>query len=151
MNPIRQILVPIDFSEPSRAALDYAAQLARPLGAAIDLLHIWEVPTFVPAGGVAGFGNASLFEMLKKGAEEALNKFVDEASKRDITVRFAKTEPGSPAYRITEFAREGGYDLIVVGTHGRTGLSRVLVGSVAENVVRHAHCPVLAVRMRTEA
>jgi universal stress protein A len=150
MNPIRQILVATDFSEQSREALDYAAQLARPFGSAIDILHIWEVPTFVPAGGAAGFGNASLFEMIRKGAEEALNKFVDDASKREISVRFAKTEAGAPAYRITEFAKEGGYDLIVVGTHGRTGLSRVLLGSVAENVVRHAPCPVLAVRMRTE-
>jgi nucleotide-binding universal stress UspA family protein len=149
MSPPRQILVAVDFSEQSRQALDYAAELARPFGAAIDLVHVWEVPAFFPTGGEAGFGNKSMFEMLSNGAQEALTNFTDEAKKRGISVRSARTEPGAPAYRVTEIAREGGYDLIVVGTHGRTGLTRVLLGSVAENVVRHAPCPVLAVRTRS--
>jgi universal stress protein A len=151
MQHIRQILVPVDFSEPSRKALEYGATLARTFGAALDVLHVWEVPTFVPAGSIVGVaaasgGDVSLIDLVRKGAEDALNRFVAESAEHGITVRFARTEPGAPAHKIADFAGAGGYDLIVIGTHGRTGLSRVLLGSVAENVVRHAPCPVLAVR-----
>jgi len=152
MQHIRQILVPVDFSEPSRKALDYAATLARSFGASVDVLHVWEVPTFVPAGSVvgagAGGGDVSLLELVRKGAEDAMTRFVAEAAERGITLRSSRVEPGAPAHKIADLAGELGYDLIVLGTHGRTGLSRVLLGSVAESVVRHAPCPVLVVRAK---
>lgn len=148
MEHIRKILVPVDFSDSSRRALDYAAKLTRPFGATIDLLHVWEAPTFVPTGSMigAGIGDVSLFEFVKRGSEDALDKFVAEAAQRGVAVRSARAEAGAPAHAIAEFAKAGGYDLIVIGSHGRTGLSRMLLGSVAENVVRHASCPVLVVR-----
>jgi len=150
MTPIRQILVPVDFSEPSRAALDYAAELARPFEASIDLIHIWEAPTFVPQGGMVDSNAASfsLQELIKKNAEGALENFVAAAAKRGIVPRSSRAEPGSPALAIADHAKQGHYDLIVMGTHGRTGLSHVLIGSVAERVVRHAPCPVLSVRAK---
>jgi nucleotide-binding universal stress UspA family protein len=144
-----QILVPVDFSTSSRAALDYASELSKKLGATLDVLHVWQAPAFVPLGsGVVspGVGEASLIEMVRKNAEEGLDAFVEEAQKRGVAVRSSRTIGGPAAFAIVDAAKEGNYDLIVIGTHGRTGLPRVLLGSVAETVVRHAHCPVLTVR-----
>jgi nucleotide-binding universal stress UspA family protein len=149
MNAIRRILVPVDFSTPSRAALDYAAEIATKLGATVDVIHVWQLPGFVPLGSGmsgAGVGELAMTDMIRQSAEEALAGFVDEARKRNVVVGSARTLAGAPTHAIVDAARAGNYDLIVVGTHGRTGLPRVLLGSVAENVVRHAHCPVLAVR-----
>jgi len=148
MPSIRQILVPVDFSEPSRVAFEYAADMARPLAASVDVIHVWEAPSFVPLGSAleAGEWNPSLVELVKKNAEKALDEFVSAAAKRGLAVRTSHAEPGSPALAIAEAAKAGRYDLIVMGTHGRTGLSRTLIGSVAERVVRHAPCPVLTVR-----
>ena len=153
MKAIRQILVPSDFSEPSRAALDYAAEFAKPLAASIDVLHVWEMPTFIPPASLpeAGVADMSLIEMYRSNAEDALAQFVQEAKTRGIVVRAAFSEHGPPASTITDFARRREYDLIVIGTHGRTGLSRALIGSVAERVVRYASCPVLAVRGNASA
>jgi nucleotide-binding universal stress UspA family protein len=148
MTSPRQILVPVDFSMPSRVALDYASELSKTLGATMDVLHVWQAPSYVPLGSglVSGVGEANMVEMIRKNAEEALDGFIDEARKRGVMVRSARTLGGPPAWSIVDAAREGNYDLIVIGTHGRTGLPRVMLGSVAENVVRHAHCPVLTVR-----
>lgn len=147
--PIRRILVPVDFSEASRAALDYAATLARTFGATLDVLHVWEAPSFAPrASGMIslGAGEPSLHELVQRNAHEALNGFVEEAVERDASIQSARTEMGVPWHTIVNAADRGNYDLVVLGTHGRTGLPRVLLGSVAENVVRHAHCPVMTVR-----
>jgi len=153
---IGRILVATDFSEPSRAALDHAANLAKNLEASLDLLHVWEAPTFVlPGAGMTsvhvstGSGEQTIEEVMRRSATEAMDAFVAEARARGVAVRSQKTEQGHPAHTIVEAAKSGEYDLIVIGTHGRTGLPRVLLGSVAENVVRHAHCPVLSVRTQT--
>jgi nucleotide-binding universal stress UspA family protein len=145
---IRQILVPTDFSEPSRAALDYAAELARPLGASIDVLHVWEQPVFVPPSMMpeAGVADLSILEIYRKNAESQLDGFVADARKRGVAIRAAFAELGPASHTISDFADRRGYDLIVIGTHGRTGLAHALIGSVAERVVRYAHRPVLAVR-----
>jgi nucleotide-binding universal stress UspA family protein len=146
MSEIRRILVAVDFSEPSRLAFDYAANLGEKFGADVDVLHVWEVPAFVPPGGVVVVGNASasLADMVKKAAEEGLERFIADGVKRGVRIREAHVQMGYPAHTIVEAAV--GYDLLVLGTHGRSGVSRVLLGSVAERVVRHAPCPVLTVR-----
>lgn len=148
MATIRRILVPTDFSEHSRAALDYAAALARSLEASIDVLHVWEAPAFVPPGGFyeTGGRDTSLVDIIRKNAESSLAEFVADAKKRGVEVQASFAELGSPSQTITQFAETRGYDLIVIGSHGRTGLAHALIGSVAERVVRHACCPVLAVR-----
>lgn len=148
MRAIRRILVPVDFSEPSRRALDYAAELARPLDAAIEVLHVAEIPVFVPCASLpeAGASDQSLVAVVRESAEALLATFVGEATERGVPVRASRLELGAPAHVITEVARSGDYDLIVMGTHGRTGLSHALLGSVAERVVRQAPCPVLSVR-----
>ncbi len=148
MPSIRQILVPVDFSEPSRVAFDYAADLARVLGASLDVLHVWEPPSFIPTVNVMGATgtNLSLLELIEQNAERALKELVSAAAERGISVRASRAEAGTPAHTITEAAKNGHYDLVVIGTRGRTGLSRAFIGSVAERVVRHAPCPVLSVR-----
>jgi universal stress protein A len=150
MNPIHKILVPVDFSEPSRSALTYAAQLARAFDATIDVLHVWEVPVFVPPEfGMSAGPDLSLSELTRQNAERLLAAFVEDAAKRGIHVQAAHTLAGVPSMTIVDAAKAGNYDLIVIGTHGRTGLSRALIGSVAERVVRHSSCAVLTVRHGT--
>ena len=148
MATIRRILVPIDFSEPSRLAFEYAFALARPLGAEVDVLHVWEGPTFIaPGTGFAVQSQADSFvELARKAAEDALADFVAKAEQRGLKVSHARAEMGHPSHTITSAAAHGGYDLVVLGTHGRTGISRALIGSVAERVVRHSPCAVLTVQ-----
>ncbi len=150
MHAIRKILVPVDFSESSRVALEHAVAWAGPFGAAVDVLHVWQAPAFIPTASLpeAMPADATLVELVKKNAEQALDRFVSAAKKGGIAVREALSEPGSPAHTIVEVAKSGRYDLIVLGTHGHTGLAHALIGSVAERVVRHASCPVLTVRIQ---
>ncbi len=150
MTQIRKILVPVDFSDSSRAALEYAAGLARPFDATIDLLHVWQAPAFIGAMTLPEVPatEATMVELVKKNAEEVSARFASDAAKRGVPVHAARCEPGVPAHTIVEIAKDDDYDLVVIGTHGRTGFSHVLMGSVAEVVVRHAECPVLTVRAK---
>jgi nucleotide-binding universal stress UspA family protein len=148
MSALRRILVAVDFSEASRLAFDDAAELAQRFGAELDVLHVWEVPTFLPPDVpvVVGGAGTSLAEAVREAAEQALDAFVADARERGIAVHAARLEMGLPASTIIDQAT--GYDLLVLGTHGRSGLPRFVLGSVAERVVRHAPCPVLTVRER---
>jgi universal stress protein A len=147
MHAVRKILVPVDFSDSSRLALAHAAAWAAPFGAKVDVLHVWQAPAFVPLPSLPETSptDATLVELVKKTAEQALDRFVADVTQRGIAVREALSEPGSPAHTIVDVAKKGGYDLVVLGTHGHTGLAHALIGSVAERVVRHASCPVLTV------
>ncbi|HTQ05629.1 MAG TPA: universal stress protein [Polyangiaceae bacterium] len=149
MQAIRKILVPVDFSESSRVALEHALGWAAPFAAKVDVLHVWQAPAFIPTANLpdAVSADTTLVELVKKNAEAALERFVAEVRERGLGVREALSEPGSPAHTIVEVAKQGRYDLIVLATHGHTGLAHALIGSVAERVVRHASCPVLTVRV----
>lgn len=146
MAPIRKILVPIDFSEQSRVALEYAAGLLVAPGATIDIVHVWEPVVFEPSGLVPMDLQGTIVQATQANAERMLEAFRRSAAERGVAIGSARTVQGAPWSSIVDCARTGGYDLIVIGTHGRTGVSRALIGSVAERVVRHAHCPVLTVR-----
>jgi nucleotide-binding universal stress UspA family protein len=147
---VTRILVPIDFSEPSDAALDYAMVLASRLGASLFLLHAFEDP--LVSGGVFA---AEMYAPMPEHLRESLL----EDAKRRLGERLAKVESrfnpvaelytGPPAKAILEFAKTQNIDLIVIGTHGRGGMAHLLLGSVAERVVRTAPCPVLTVRTAT--
>lgn len=142
-----RILVPTDFSAPSEAALAAAKELADRFGASIHLLHVLEDPysTSAYATEVYGFLPPGLRETWQENAEKRLEALLPREhgtrSGGTVTVVF-----GSPAKAIVDHAQTAGSDLIVMGTHGRSGMAHLLLGSVAERVVRTAACPVLTVR-----
>ena len=143
---IEKILVPIDFSDHSRAALSHAREIAALYGSSLQLLHAIEDPIYpyfyAPAGG---FSVAHQVDELREKSDEALDKLLEESEGPDVPVeKFVVT--GRPATEIARFAEENGSDMIVIATHGLTGLERLLVGSTAEQVVRLAHCPVFSVK-----
>lgn len=151
MYNIRRILVPVDFSQCSLSALEHAAALAKKFGAEIDLLHVWQMPSFTPHGGVVDPAAAApqLFEIVRAQAEKEMARFASEARARGIEIRSTTCELGPPALTIVETARD--YDLIVIGTRGRTRFAHLLLGSVAERVVQLAKCPVMTIRSASDA
>lgn len=148
MNPMRKILVPVDYSVCSRAALDHAAVLAKSFGATIDLLYVWEAPAFVAPEAMVGAAGTTqtLAQLASDQAETAMREFAERARADGIEISETRVEQGDPARTIVEIADKQGYDLIAMGTHGRSGFAHLLLGSVAEKVVRRATRPVLTVR-----
>ena len=146
-----RILVPTDFSTASDAALATAKELAERFGASVHLLHVLEDPysTSAYATEVYGYLPPGLKESWQQDAEARLNALLPPEER----TRFGGTTGvifGSPAKSIIEHAEGNGMDLIVMGTHGRSGVSHLLLGSVAERVVRTARCPVMTVRSIAE-
>jgi nucleotide-binding universal stress UspA family protein len=141
---IKRILVPLDFSECSKKALRYALALARQHSAALDLVYV--VPLTPYSSGDYGVIDYSyLQEELEESAGRELRKTIaDEIVDSVAAGPIIRT--GAAAREIIDVARSLPSDLIVISTHGRSGLKHVLLGSVAEQVVRHAPCPVLVVR-----
>jgi nucleotide-binding universal stress UspA family protein len=143
---ITRILVPTDFSPHAERAFGYATTLAQRFGATLGLLHVVEDP-FVSGAWSAEVYVPNVVELLNEliaNAEQRLAALEHSASALGLTAETAVIT-GRPAHDIAEYAKEGGFNLIVMGTHGRTGLSHVVMGSVAERVVRSAPCPVLTV------
>jgi nucleotide-binding universal stress UspA family protein len=143
---ITKILVPVDFSPHAERAFGYATTVAQRFGATLGLVHVvedpyvtgaWNTEVYVPNVG-------EILEQLIAGAEQELAARRRRATALGLTAETAVLS-GRPAHAIVEHAKEGGFDLIVMGTHGRTGLSHVVMGSVAERVVQKAPCPVLTV------
>jgi nucleotide-binding universal stress UspA family protein len=141
---LRKILVPVDFSPCSRKALQYAVALARQFRAHLTLLHV--IPTNYFVGSEFGPIDFPMPEKeLREGAERELAAIAAREVGASVPAATAVCQ-GQPVQEIVRFAREGDLDLILLSTHGRTGLKHVLMGSVTENVVRYAPCPVLVVR-----
>ena len=141
---IKRILCPTDFSATAEKALEYAVFLASSHNAELQLLHVVD--------HLHGFDNYLILSMTPHEIAERMEKHANE-NLSDVTNQIketVKTEKavrhGKTSVQIIEMAREMKADLIVMGSHGRTGLSHVIIGSVAEAVVRHACCPVLVVR-----
>jgi len=145
---LKRILVPVDFSACSREALRYAAFLASPFDASIDVLHVWEpLPYLAPETLIrVGSTDQTLAQFARTEAARDMEQFLFELSKLGVENARGRLETGHPARTILEVIAKGDYDLVVMGTHGRTGLSRLVVGSVAEKVVRGAVRPVVTVR-----
>ncbi len=138
----RTILVATDFSEAAEEALDYACELAGKVDAKIVLVNAIGVPALgVPELGVAL--TSSVIDSIVKENQAGLDKLVAARPKASITTEL---RTGDARDTIIQTASEVGAELIIMGTHGRRGLSRALLGSVAEAVLRHAHCPVLIIR-----
>jgi nucleotide-binding universal stress UspA family protein len=140
---IRKILAPIDFTETSLHALDYAIELAQKLDAAVYVVHIYELPIYgFPDGALVA--SADLAGRISSAAQTALNQAVDSRVGRGVKLT-AMLREGAPRQEINAVAQEVGADLIVIGTHGRRGIARALLGSVAEGIVRTATRPVVTV------
>ena len=143
---LKQILVPIDFSDCSKKALQYALPLAKQHGAALTLAYVMpRVP--YSAGEYDAVGYAALGIELRSAREEDLAVFAAQEIRGDVPTKTV-VPWGEPTREIVKLAQSLPADLIVISTHGRTGLTHVFLGSVAEHVVRHAPCPVLVVRVR---
>ena len=138
------VVAPVDFSDASRHALRHARALARERGVALHAVHVIEWPTSPPPY-LADFGLPSLPD-LRARAQTNLDAFVAAMPGEVIVTSVRVRVGGLAAYTLTEYADEVGAGLVVISTHGRTGMDRLLMGSVAERVVRTAPCPVLTVR-----
>jgi nucleotide-binding universal stress UspA family protein len=141
---IHRILVPTDFSPPSERALEMAIEMARRFGAELTLFHAHELPAYVFPDGVMPVSPQILAE-LERSMTAELERLATIVRAAGVSARI-KTGVGAHDVEICHYAEEMSADLIVMGTHGRTGLRHVLLGSVAEKVVRRAPCPVLTVR-----
>ncbi len=140
---IQKILVPVDFSECSRKALRYAIPFAKQFGASLTLLYVTQINYAV---GEFGMIDAPLMEgQVREAAEKTMDKLLREEI-GDVVPATKQTRIGRPASEIAAAAKELDADLIIISTHGHTGLKHVFLGSVTENVTRVAPCPVLVVR-----
>lgn len=142
---IKRILVPVDFSENSRKAVTYASAFARQFGASLTFLHAVQVNYAYGEFGAIDF--TSLEREMRSGAQKELDALLGTARAAGLDAE-ALIREGSPAKVIAEVASECAADLLVISTHGYTGLKHVLMGSIAEHVVRYAPCPVLVVRQQ---
>ena len=139
-----KILFPTDFSHTGDAALALATSLARDTGATLLIVHVEEPPT--------AYGGGELYYGVPEPATEDLRKMLYKIEPTDPAVPFEhRLVIGDPANAVVRLAEEEGVDMIVLGTHGRTGFTRLLMGSVAEAIVRRAKCPVLSYRKPAEA
>lgn len=148
---VRSILLPTDFSGCANYALPYAAAIARATGASLVCLHVIE--PIVPAVGYTGLTEplplADISEQLEDSAEKELPRLVECEELTGVAVEEMIVH-GDPTAEIVRIASERDVDLIVISSHGRAGLGRIIFGSTAEAVVRHAACPVLVVKPKNE-
>jgi nucleotide-binding universal stress UspA family protein len=139
---LKKILVPVDFSERSMRALQYALPLAEQFGAEVTLLHV--VQAYLPVPEMSTMDVTLMQQQMREaGAQqlESLRKSVEAKVELRTVLKL-----GDPYFETIHAAKDLGVDLIILSTHGRTGLAHVFLGSTAERVVRHASCPVLVVR-----
>ena len=135
----KTILFPTDFSTASDAALPHAEALARQMRARLLIVHVEEPPL--------AYGGGELYYGLPEPSSERILKMLEDVKPADPAVPFThRLTMGDPAGEVVRLAADEGAEMIVLGTHGRTGMTRLLMGSVAEAIVRRAPCPVLVYR-----
>lgn len=140
----KKIVFPTDFSSSSDAALKYATSLARDTGATLMIVHVEEPPL--------AYGGGEMYYGIPEPNTEALLKMLHAITPTDKAVPFEhRLLAGDPAGAVVEFAENENADMIILGTHGRTGLSRLVMGSVAEVIVRRSPCPVLTFKEPKQA
>ena len=146
MIKIENVLVATDFGEASAAALSYGREIARTFGAKLHVLHVVENPMVWMGSESAGIDLVNLRAELEASAQNQLDKLVTAEDREQLKAVTIVRTGRAPALEIANQARLAGIDIIVMGTHGRTAVTHMLMGSVAEKVVRIAPCPVLTVR-----
>lgn len=145
MLEIKNILFPTDFSDTSAAAQRYAQAFAETLHAALHVLHVVEEPAVATGWTEVYIAALPDVRELERDATRRLGELFSEAERSRLAVHVT-TRTGTPFIEIVRYARDHRVDLIVMGTHGRGPIAHMLMGSVAERVLRKAPCPVLAVR-----
>ena len=144
---IQHILVPVDYSSCSRTALRFAIELARKYQASLDIVHVWDRPSYVTEAVMSHrdpTSGKSLFVLIEENAQHDLEEFLREPTLAQEALS-GRLVAGDPASALVHELKAGKHDLVVVGTHGRTGLSHVLLGSVAEKLARLSPVPVVTV------
>lgn len=149
MKPFTKILVAVDFSENSECAFDYALTLATQFNAELTIIHVINEPVDLRGFYVPHISFEQLEKEIEDGAAKMMETFCAEKLGSFTNYKTAIVT-GIPYDEITETASRMDASLIVLGTHGRTGLDHILFGSTAERVVRSANCPVLTVRLPAE-
>ncbi len=141
----QSILVPVDYSEPSRRALELALSLND--GAEVTVVHVWDRPAYVGEEVIAqpDGSRRSLSELIRDNAERDMTEFLAPVKNPSGKAFKHQLISGDPASAIIAEASKPGYDLLVVGTHGRTGVTKLLLGSVTEKLIRLSPIPVLSV------
>ena len=143
MVEVKKILFPVDFFESSNKVLPVVKLMAEKLGAQIELIHVVRGPGDFTGYEMGGAWYSSYEGELLKGGEKAMDRFVEEKlAGLDVKTTIAV---GDVVEKILEHAEKSGAGMIIIGTHGRKGLEKIMFGSVAAGVVKGAHCPVLTV------
>ena len=137
----KKILCPVDFSDTSMDAANNAIKFASEIKAEITFIHVIDIQTLQNIADLSGGGINDL-DLLVEEEKPVLSKLKDEAEKKGIKVNTVLTH-GEPVNIVLNEIKEGGFDLIVMGTHGKKGLTRLVLGSMAENIVRQSQIPVL--------
>ncbi len=145
MRTWKKVLCPTDFSDGSREAIAAAVDLAKRLGGDITLLHVFQPVAYTMPEGIA-LATPQVMADLQLRVGETLERWRGETAAMGVEVTTA-TAMGAPFAEIVRYARDNAYDLIVLSTHGRSGLKHALLGSVAEKVVRKSDVPVLTIRL----
>lgn len=144
MVSFQRILIATDFSDTCSRAIEYGVMMAKTLGASLHVLHVLQDDTPLVVDGLT-YLPTNFFEELEQRAAARLEEVIPKSDRDKLAVTLVMRR-GSPFMEIIRYARDQKMDLIVVGTHGRGAFAHVLMGSVAEKIVRKAPCPVLTVR-----
>ncbi|HEX3776340.1 MAG TPA: universal stress protein [Polyangiaceae bacterium] len=145
---IRQILVPIDYSDNSKVALAYASELAIVFGASLDIVHVWDRPTYVTDAVMVqrpGEAHKPIGELIRENAQHDMDEFISGITLPNGVATKTRLLSGDPASTLVAELKKGEHDLVVLSTHGRTGVAHLLLGSIAEKLVRLSPVPVLTV------
>jgi len=151
---IRRVMVPIDYSDNSKAALAYGAELALGFGASLDIVHVWDRPTYLTDAVMVqrpGEAHKPIGELIRENAERDMTEFLSEVSLPTTLSISRRLVSGEPASALLAELKKGEHDLVVLSTHGRTGLAHLLLGSIAEKLVRLSPVPVLTVPVRSRS
>lgn len=155
MITITSIVVATDFGEPASAALEYGRALARTFHASLHVVHVVDniVARTAPGATFPEFmvNIADAQRGLEETGRAAVDKLLSHEDRQQLQATSAAVTSNDPAQAIVDYAESVDADLILAGTHGRRGVSRLFLGSVAERLVRHARCPVLTVRQQERA
>ena len=145
---IRRILVPIDYSQNSQVALNYAAELALSFGASLDIVHVWDRPTYVTDAVMVqrpGEAHKPIGELIRENAQKDMNEYLSGITLPSGVPSTSRLLSGDPASSLVAELKKGEHELVVLSTHGRTGVAHLLLGSIAEKLVRLSPVPVLTV------